>query len=64
MTDLEEICEKCSGAGTIQTSDLDCSIRSMFCPTCSGKGKVPSEAGRELINFILRYNGTEFWEYR
>ena len=62
MGDLENNCERCGGSGMV-TLPSDMEFKRAFCPECRN-GKVPSEAGKELINFILKYQHTEHWERR
>ncbi len=55
MIELEKDCPKCNGSKVATTPDFDGGSRLVYCPDCSGTGKVPSSEGEVLIDFILRY---------
>jgi DnaJ-class molecular chaperone len=47
---LEEQCERCGGFGRW----FDWKTGITICPACKGLGTVATEAGRIIMNFILK----------
>ncbi len=57
---LEKPCDECDGGKRPRKPGIWPSAMSLgeeFCPKCSGTGLVPSQAGRALLDFIVKYIG-------
>lgn len=52
---LEEICSHCDGYGqSYEEPDYN---KMVPCPECKGRKTVPTEAGKELLEFIKKFAG-------
>ncbi len=49
---LETTCEVCNGTGSVE---YGMHFDSRSCKECHGTGIVPSESGRELLDFIQKH---------
>lgn len=62
---LEEICLKCTGTGTLSGYDEDNNLYTPLtntCKTCNGTGIVPTDEGEAILEFlrkhlIVKFNG-------
>lgn len=54
--ELEQPCPECKGSGIARRPDIVTGDdRDVICAVCNRTGRVPSEAGKELLAFLNKY---------
>jgi DnaJ-class molecular chaperone len=53
--DLEDRCDHCHGYGDIEDEEHDFELTK--CSKCGGKGVIPTEVGKSILEFVKRHLG-------
>lgn len=57
LPDLEESCKACEGTGDSPPAEYGEMRASLNCPVCKGHKVAPTEAGRQILDFVKRRLG-------
>ncbi len=54
--DLERVCPVCNGAGMhLPAAETESLEPARPCLRCEGRGTLPTELGRQLLDFLTKY---------
>ncbi len=56
LLDLERVCPSCHGAGMVLPDpDAEPDEPARPCLRCAGRGTLPTDLGRQLLDFLTKY---------
>jgi DnaJ-class molecular chaperone len=55
LPQLERPCRQCNGLGVVHDDKRPDPQASTTCPACGGRGAVPTDEGRQLLEFLRKH---------